>query len=499
MAEVIVALDQGSSSSRALAFDVRGRELAKAQRPLWTLHTAHGRMEHDPDELLRGQKAALEELLRKLGRRKPKAIGLAAQRSTILFWDRKTGRPVGRALSWQDGRAGPITDALAERRAEAYEKTGLVLTPYYSAGKIAWALKNWPAVRRLADQGRLAVGPVTTFLVWHLTKGEVFAADPTMAQRTLLFNLGTMDWDADLLKWFGVPREALPMIRPSYGDWGRLAGSGDGAGIPIAAALGDQQSAVIGLGVRAPAEGVLNYGTGAFFLLNTGAEKPVVPGLLRSVALQKPGGSATFLLEGTVHAAGTSFDWLRENLGLLKSTSEVDKLCKLSAKGGKRVLSLNAIGGLGAPRWDYQTFAGLVGLTSQTGKEDVVRGVTEGIAFLIADIVQAIRGSGFGIQSVRCSGGLSRIDYLVQFQSELLQMPVARCAEKEATALGAAALAAEASGAAPLDSFPPAPAEKTFKPALKADDARRLLEGWSRFAQGMQGLSAELRKAGVLG
>lgn len=489
MSGAVVALDQGSSSSRAIAFDLKGRVLASARRPLKTFYPGPGRIEHDPADLLRGARAALAEVRRRLGR-PPLAIGLAAQRSTIVLWDRRDGRPVGRALSWQDGRAAEIAESLADKRFAAYEKTGLVLTPYYSAAKIAWVLRGSREARKLADAGRLAVGPVSTFLIWHLTRGEVFAADPTMAQRTLLFNLATLDWDEELLRWFDIPREILPEIRPSLGDWGRADG------VPITAGLGDQQAAVLGLGARGRAEAALNLGTGAFFLLNVGEQPRRVPGLLSSVAFQRAAGRSAYLLEGTVHAAGTSLDWLREGLGLLGGAEEADKLCRASTH---RVLSLNAIGGLGAPRWDYQSPAAFVGLTSRTRRADVVRGVVEGIAFLVGDIARTMTAAGIEIGSVRASGGLSRLDALLSFQADLLQLPVARCAEAEATALGAAALAAEGAGLAALESFPRAKVERTFKPRLAREEADRLAAGWGLFVDGVRRLGVELKDAGLLG
>ena len=274
------------------------------------------------------------------------------------LWDRTTGKPAGRAPSWQDGRAAASVAPLQGRQAEVHEKTGLYLTPYYSAPKIRWFLDNVPAVRRLADEGRLLVAPVSTFLIWRLTRGAVYAADQSMAQRTLLLNLRTLEWDEDLLALFGVPRAVLPAVVPTAGDWGSFERGG--RTLKILASVGDQQAAAIGLGGVAPGSSVVNYGTGAFFLHNTGTEQHRVPGLLTTVGWKLKDQPPVFLQEGTVHAAGTSFDWLRDNLGLLKKNADIDKLCRSSKQ---RVLALQAIGGLGAPRWDYKTKTAFFGLT----------------------------------------------------------------------------------------------------------------------------------------
>jgi len=484
---LIIALDQGSSTSRALAIDSRGQVRARAQFPVRTFYPKAGWVEHDALEIARTQEAALDAVLAALPR-SSEVLGLsvASQRSTVVFWDRRTGKPASRAPSWQDGRAAAVVAPLQGRQADTHERTGLYLTPYYAGPKMKWFLDNEPAVRRLVDEDRLLAAPVSTFLVWRLTRGEVFAADPSLAQRTLLFNLRTMDWDPVLLDLFAVPRSALPSIFSSAGDWGSV--SRGGRKIPILACLGDQQAAAIGLGGMAAGSSVANYGTGAFFLHNTGSDQSRVPGLLTSVGWKLRDQPAVFLQEGTVHAAGASFDWLRENLGLLKKNGDIERLCRASKN---RVLVLPAIGGLGAPRWDYHTRSAFFGMTSQTRSADLVRGVAEGIAFLVADIVGALRAAGLQPGSVKASGGLSRISFLLQFQADLLGVDVERCGEAEVTALGAASLAAQALGAPWADKLRRAKVNRVFKPALPAAESQALLAAWSAFVKAQAALSRE--------
>ena len=284
--EYVIALDQGSSSSRALAIDSRGRVAAMAQVPVRTRYPGPGCVEHDALDLARTQERALDSVLRRLPKKASvAALGITAQRSTIVLWDSKTGKPCAPALSWQDGRAAPLVAPLLDRQRFVHERTGLYLTPYYSAPKIRWLLENAPQVRDLAGSGRLRVGPISTYLLWRLTGGEVFAVDPTMAQRMLLLDIRSMAWDEELIALFGIPRESLPAILPTVGRWGTVVRGG--RRIPVYACVGDQQSAAVGQGAQDTGEGVLNYGTGAFFLLHTGERAHRVPGLLTSVALTR--------------------------------------------------------------------------------------------------------------------------------------------------------------------------------------------------------------------
>lgn len=472
MKEHIVSLDQGSSSSRALLFDLKGNICAEAQSPVKTLQPRAGWFEHRPEEILKTQTRALEEILVR-AKGKVLGIGLAAQRSTIFFWDKKTGRSIGSALSWQDSRNSDFCRKIHFTQA-IEEKTGLRLTPFFSASKIRWALEHIPELRKLSAQGRLCAGPATTFLLWHWTKGEVFAADPTMAQRTLLFNIHQMGWDKSLLELFGIPEEMLPRIVPSIGPVADY--SWKGRKIPVLAVLGDQQAAFSGAGCFEKGQALLNHGTGAFFLLNAGGELRKVPGLLTSIAWAGDLKNCRFLLEGTVHSVGPSYDWL-EQIGILKNRKEIDPLCARSKNG---VWALPALSGLGAPHWAEQARGVFEGISLQTRREDMVRSVTEGIAFLVCDIFNALKSHGHYFESISATGGISRINYLLQFESDLFGMPVSRLKESESTALGAAFWAAKALGVE-LGSAVRNRVEKVFKPGISKEKAESLYGQWQKF------------------
>lgn len=485
--EVILALDQGSSSSRAVLFDLKGGVVALAQRPVRTKRPKAGWAEHDPLELAGTLEAAMDAALSKLGPKdKVLSAGLAVQRSTIIFCDRRSFKPVAPAPSWMDGRAVDVTAPLQERQGEIHGLSGLYATPYYSAPKIRWFLDRDAKVRALADAGRLLCAPVSTFVAARLTKGAVVAADPTCAQRTLLMNLDTASWDPGLLALFGLDAEFLPSIRSSVGDWGMIVRKG--RSFPLLATLGDQQSAAVGLGASNEGEAVANYGTGAFLLRHTGPRPERAPGLLASCAATS-GELRGYYLEGTVHAAGTSFEWLRDNLGLMRDVKDIDAAFKRSKK---RVLMLPAIGGLGAPRWDYKTKTAFYGLDSQTTSHDLVRATAEGLCMLLADAAAVMSAAGAPVTRARVAGGLSRSDAMMGYQADALGAVLERRKEVEATALGAAMLAAKAAGVPGADKMADARVEKTFSP--KSDEtarARRRAE-WTAFVESTQRLSREI-------
>ena len=485
--DLLLALDQGSSSSRAVLFDLKGRIVALAQRPVRTKRPQAGWAEQDPLELSRTLESALDEVLLKLGTRdRVLAAGLAVQRSTIVFCEKGTFKPVAPAPSWMDGRAADFVAPLQERQGEVHGLSGLYATPYYSAPKIRWFLDHDSKVRALADAGRLLCAPVSTFIAARLTKGEVVAADPTCAQRTLLMNLDTATWDSGLLALFGLSAEILPSIRSSAGDWGLIVRKG--RTIPFLATVGDQQSAAIGLGAANEGDAVANYGTGAFLLRHTGLRPERAPGLLTSAAATV-GDLRGYYLEGTVHAAGTSFEWLRDNLGVMKDSKAIDAAFK---KSKRRVLMLPAIGGLGAPRWDYRTKTAFFGLDSQTTQHDLVRATAEGLCMLLADAAAVMTASGSPVTRARVAGGLSRSDAMMSFQADALGATLERRKEVEATALGAAILAAKAAGLPDPEKMADARIEKTFAP--KSDEAVRAgrRAQWTSFVESTQRLSREI-------
>jgi len=488
----IIVLDQGSSSSRALAFDLEGRVRFRARRKADLRYPGNGLAEYDALELLKGQSESLREVLEKLPPgSEVAAMGIAAQRSTVVLWDRETGVPLCPALSWQDGRAQSGLAAVPLSNTAVHDLTGLYKTPYYSASKIRWCLENVPGAREAAAAGRLLVSPVSGFILWHLSKGGTFALDPTQAQRTLLFNIRRLGWDPRLLSAFGVDRGCLPEIRPSAGDYGRVRVGG--LDIPVRAMLGDQQAALLGMGAGAEGSAALNYGTGAFLMVNTGSRLVKVRGLLNSVGWREPGEKVPCrFLESTVNSAATALEWLKQRLGLFSDISEVDEMCRLS-RG--RVLCLPAIGGIGSPYWDFSAFTTFTGLQPNTDRNDVVRGTVEGIAYMVGDAFDLIRRRGYDIKEIRASGGLSRIDWLLQFQADITGARVLRTEDSEATAFGVAAAAAGAVGI----SLPRrAEASREFAPSISAGERADLLKGWRAFVRGVRRNSATLRGLGVL-
>ncbi|OGS49814.1 MAG: hypothetical protein A3J79_11535, partial [Elusimicrobia bacterium RIFOXYB2_FULL_62_6] len=401
--DFILVLDQGSSSSRALAFGLDGRLRFKAQKKIALSYPRTGCAEYDGLELLKSQSESLSEVLAKLPEGSGvKALGIAAQRSTVALWDKDTGVPLCPVLSWQDGRAQSELARVPLSNTAIHDATGLYKTPYYSASKIRWCLDNFPEVRQAAENKKLLVSPVAGFLLWHLSKGRTFAIDPTQAQRTLLFNIKKLKWDPRLLSAFGLSAAMLPEVLPTIGDFGKI--KAEGFELPVRAVIGDQQAALMGMGAGAENAAALNYGTGAFLLVNTGTKLVKVRGILNSVGWQAAGEPPCYFLESTVNSAATALEWLRQKFGIFSELSEVDGLCRLSKN---RLFCLPAIGGIGAPYWDYSTFTSFAGFSPHTDKHDVVRSVVEGIAYMVGDAFELIKKKGFNITEIRASGGLS--------------------------------------------------------------------------------------------
>ena len=490
----IIVLDQGSSSSRALAFGLDGNIRYKAQRKLEASYPGPGLAEYDAEKLFRSQAEALDEVLARLpADGEAAALGIAAQRSTVVFWDKATGAPLAPALSWQDGRALELLGRVPVSNTRIHDLTGLYKTPYYSASKIAWALENFPEVKAAAAGKRLLAAPVAAYLLWRLSGGKNFVLDPSQAQRTLLFNLRRLKWEPKLLSAFGVDAALLPEIRPSIGRLGAVEAAG--RRIPVTAMLGDQQAAMLGLGLEAPNSAALNYGTGAFLLVNTGRKPLKIRGLLNSFGWQEGAGKKRicYFTESTVNSAGTALEWLRQKFGLFDEISEVDGMCR---KSKNRLHCLPAIGGLGAPYWDFSAFTTFTGFSPHTDKYDVVRGVTEGIAYMVADAFDLVRKKGIKIEELKVSGGLSKIDWLLQFQADVTGARLSALEESEATALGAALAAARGLGLSPQ--WTPRVSRRVFSPALGEEERQNLVKGWRIFVKDVRRASRDLRRLNVL-
>jgi glycerol kinase len=481
----LLALDQGTTSSRAIVFDLDGRPVASAQREFRQHYPQPGHVEHEPEDLWNSQRDCAAEVLARagIGAADLAAIGIANQRETTLLWERATGRPLHRAIVWQDRRTAAACDALRAQGVEPLvaEKTGLRLDPYFSATKLAWLLDHVPGARAAAERGELAFGTVDTWLLWKLSAGRIHATDASNASRTLLFNLHAGDWDDGLLRLFRVPRAVLPEVRDTAGDFGRVAAGLPAAGAPITALVGDQQGALFGQACVRPGLAKATYGTGAFLLLHTG-EKPVHPrgGLLSTVAW-RIGGKTSFALEGAVFVAGAAVQWLRDELKLVTSAAELDELAASVPDAGGAFL-VPAFTGLGAPHWDPYARGALVGLTRGVNRAHLCRAALEAIAFQTTELLGAMRReAGLELAELRVDGGVSRSAPLLQIQADLLGRAVLRPRVSETTALGAAALAGVGAGVLAPEEFsanwsPEARVEPTTDAATRA---ARLAE-WSR-------------------
>lgn len=486
MADFIMALDQGTTSSRAIIFDREGRPVAAARRPLDCQYPQPGWVEQDPGQILSGQVDAAREALRS-ARLLPDdlaALGIANQRETTLVWERGSGRPIAPAIVWQCRRTAGRCEQLRAQLGDATirQRTGLVIDPYFSATKLQWLLDEVPGARDRAERGQLLFGTVDTWLIWHLTRGAVHATDVSNASRTMLLNLHTLQWDAELLAALGIPAAMLPEVRPSSGDFGVTEAPVLGASVPLTAAVGDQQSALFGQACFQPGMAKSTYGTGCFLLMNTGTQPvPSRHGLLSTVAWSA-GGTVEYALEGSVFVAGAAVQWLRDQLGLLHTAAESEELA-WSVPDTAGVYFVPAFVGLGAPHWDDSARGLLIGLTRGTQKAHLVRAALEAVAYQTADVLSAMSADcGAPLTELRVDGGAASNGFLLQFQADVLGVPVIRPRVLETTALGAAYLAGLAVG---WWSGPEALAgqwtpERRFEPTMSEDRRAELLGGWRR-------------------
>src|SRR6187551_626288 len=446
----ILALDQGTTSSRAIVFDQNANIVATGQREFPQIFPRPGWVEHDPNEIWATQIAVATEALGRahLRPRDIAAIGITNQRETTVVWDRETGAPVYNAIVWQDRRTADFCDRLNRDGHDDFirERTGLVIDAYFSGSKIAWILDNVPGARARAEAGKLAFGTIDSWLVWQLTSGSTHITDVTNASRTMLFNINTLKWDDDLLKLLRVPASMLPEVRASSEVYGQISTSLGVGGVPIAGIAGDQQAALFGQMCVSPGLTKNTYGTGCFLLQNTG-ERPVDSHnrLLSTVAWQV-GGKTMYALEGGVFIGGAVVQWLRDGLGLIKASSDVEALAQSVPDSGG-VYLVPAFAGLGAPHWDPYARGTIVGITRGTTAGHLARAAVESIAYQSADLLDAMRADAAQPPlELRVDGGASGSELLMQFQADLLGIPVVRPTVTESTALGAAYLAGLGTG-----------------------------------------------------
>ena len=480
----VLALDQGTTSSRAIAFDHAGKICAVAQRELSQIFPKPGWVEHDPLEIWASQLAvAIESLGRaQIPSREVVALGITNQRETAVVWDRQTGQPVSNAIVWQDRRTADLCSRLQSDGQEALisERTGLIIDPYFSATKLVWILDNIPGARARAEAGQLAFGTVDSWLVWKLTGGKVHITDVTNASRTMLFNIHTLAWDEDLLRLFRIPAGMLPEVRSCSEIYGHVSTTLGLEHVPIAGIAGDQQAALFGQMCIEPGLTKNTYGTGCFLLQNTGP-KPIASTnrLVSTVALQI-GSRVDYALEGSIFVGGAVVQWLRDGLGLIRHSPDIEALAA-SVQDNGGIYFVPAFAGLGAPHWDAYARGTIVGITRGTSAGHVARAALESIAYQVSDLIEGTqRDSGIALRELRADGGASANDALMQFQADLLGVPVVRPAVTETTALGAAYLAGLATGFwSSLEQIAGQwQAERRFQPAMPRSQAQELRSRW---------------------
>jgi glycerol kinase len=445
MGPYVIAIDAGTTSVRCIAFDQRGAIVARAGAEFAQHFPRPGWVEHDADEIWAVARASLAEMVAALDGRVA-AIGITNQRETVVAWDRRTGRPLHRAIVWQDRRTAERMAQLADGGALPLvrERTGLVLDPYFSGSKIEWLLRSGG----VPTNEHLALGTIDSWLVWNLTGGAVHATDVSNASRTLLFDIGALRWDDELCALFGVPMSALPDVRPSSGRFGlTVEGSGAPPGIPVSGIAGDQQAALFGQACFEPGEVKNTYGTGSFILANVGTTCPATAdGILTTVAWQLADGTTTYALEAAIFVTGAAIQWLRDGLGIIASAHEIGPLAASVADAGG-IYIVPAFTGLGCPWWDPYARAIIVGITRGTGRAHLARAVVESMAYQTRDAIEAMAAhAGGAVRALKVDGGAAVMDLLLQLQADQLQVPVSRPKVTETTALGAAYLAGIAEG-----------------------------------------------------
>ena len=485
MEKYILALDQGTSSSRAIVFDEYGQTKAVSQKEFTQIFPKPGWVEHNPMEIWSSQASVIAEAITSIDINglNIAAIGITNQRETTIVWDAETGEPVYNAIVWQDRRTSEFCDCLKRdgRTDLIRSKTGLIIDAYFSATKILWILENVPGARKRADEGKLRFGTVDTWLIWMLTRGEVHVTDVTNASRTMLFNIHTLEWDKELLSLFGIPESMMPQVKSSSEVYGYTKTTLFAHEVPIAGIAGDQQAALFGQMCTEPGSVKNTYGTGCFMLMNSG-ERPIMSSnnLLTTIAW-KIGDTVNYALEGSIFVAGSVVQWLRDGLGIIRSSAEVEALAASVPDNGG-VYFVPALTGLGAPHWDQYAKGSIYGLSRGSTAAHIARAALEGIAFQTMDIVNAMqRDAGVTLKELKVDGGASRNNLLMQFQADILGTSVIRPIVTETTALGAAYLAGLAVGYWESINHIKSQwgVEMEFKPEASQDVVASLKAGWA--------------------
>lgn len=485
MKEFILAFDQGTTSSRAIVFDRNGLPVATAQKEFTQFYPKPGWVEHDPEEIWSTQAGVAQEAITKAGLESSNisAIGITNQRETTVVWDRRTGKPVYNAIVWQDRRTADFCDKLkAEGESKKIlEKTGLIIDAYFSGTKIRWILDNVSGARKLAEDGHLAFGTIDSWLIWNLTKGKLHVTDVSNASRTMLLNIHTLEWDQELLRIFNIPASMLPDVRSSSEVYGNTEGLFADS-IPISGIAGDQQSALFGQMCIEPGMVKNTYGTGCFMMMNIGTKPLESKSRLLTTVAWRIGNETQYAFEGSIFIAGAVVQWLRDGLGIIKNSGDVEKLAS-TVKDSDGVYFVPAFAGLGAPYWNQHARGTMVGITRGSTSAHIARAALDSIAYQTLEVLKAMqKDSGIDIRELRVDGGATVNNNLMQFQSDLLQAKVVRPKITETTALGAAYLAGLAVNywSSITEIRKQWQVDRIFSPQLKEDETTDLIKGWKR-------------------
>ena len=483
MKKFIVSIDQGTTSSRAILFNLKGHSVYTSQTEFTQYFPQDGWVEHNPNEIWNTTLKALKDVIKKSKKLKGKilTIGITNQRETTILWDKITGKAVYNAIVWQDRRAADYCKKLIKQKKETiiYNKTGLLIDAYFSATKIKWIIDNVPKARELINKKRLLFGTVDSFLLWKLTKGADHATDATNASRTMLFNITTNKWDEQILKMLNIPKSILPTVKDCSADFGHTDPSLTGKSYSITGMVGDQQSATIGQCCFEPGSLKSTYGTGAFVLLNTGNKKIYSKNRLLTTICYRINGKTTYALEGSIFIAGAGVQWLRDKIKLIKKASDTEKIIK-SLKSNKGIYLVPAFTGLGAPYWAVNARGVLSGLTRDTGPKEIVRATVESVAYQTHDLFEAMNNDGLKPRSIKVDGGMVKNNWFSQFLSDVLNVKVLRPKVHETTALGAAFMAGLQIGVykSLKDISKNWKADRIFNPKMKIHQRKNLIKGW---------------------
>ena len=485
MRKFIVSIDAGTTSNRSILFDLKGKPLFSSQKEFTQYFPKNGWVEHNPEEIWKTTVRTLNDVINKAKKLRGKilSIGITNQRETTVLWDKKTGKTIYKAIVWQDRRTEQYCKKLRNQNKDTmiFNKTGLLIDPYFSGTKIKWILNNVKKARQLMDKNQLLFGTIDSFLIWRLTKGKVHATDATNASRTMIYNITTNKWDDTILKLLKIKKNILPEVKDCADDYGQTHSSITGRSIPINGVVGDQQSATIGQCCFDPGSLKSTYGTGAFVLLNTGSRKIYSKNRLLTTIAYKINGKTTYAMEGSIFIAGAGVQWLRDRMKFFKKAYETEKIIK-SLEDNKEVYLVPAFTGLGAPHWDANARGVLSGITRDTSPKEIIRATIEAVAYQTHDLFEAMKHDGLRPKIVKVDGGMVMNNWFSQFLSDIVNVRVLRPKVQETTALGAAFMAGLQIGVykSLKDISKKWQLDKKFNPKMKNSTRQSLIKGWTK-------------------